>query len=97
MSSKVPCMASVKISEPATNATPRMMAKALSRSRSLRATRLRQVTLSTAQAPAGRAGPVAGVAGWAASAAIRSSTRSAVGSCISSTTLPSARNTTRSV
>ena len=51
MSSKAPPIASVKISEPATNATPSTIANALRSSRSLRATRLRQVTLSIAQAP----------------------------------------------
>src|SRR5688500_3041259 len=46
MSSNAPPIASVKISEPATNATPSTIANALSSRRTLRATRLRQVTLN---------------------------------------------------
>src|SRR4051794_14963087 len=63
MLSKAPLIASVKISDPATKATPRTIAKALSSSRSLRATRLRHVTLSIGSGSAARAGARSSVAG----------------------------------
>src|SRR3954452_11912263 len=62
MPSKAPLMASVKISDPATKATPRTIANALSSNRSLRATRLRQVTLSIGSGSGARPGSGAGVA-----------------------------------
>ena len=47
MSSNAPPIASVKMNEPDTNATPSTIANALSASRTLRANTLRQVILST--------------------------------------------------
>src|SRR4051794_40204708 len=51
MPSKAPPIASVNTNDPATNATPRTIAKALSANRSFRAKRLRQVSFSTVDLP----------------------------------------------
>src|SRR6478735_5136426 len=58
--SNLPAMGLVKTIEPATNATPRTIAKAESSRRSLRAKRLRQVTRHTSVALAGRGGLAGG-------------------------------------
>ncbi len=80
-SSNVFWIVSVSTSVPAMNATPSITASAVAMSRNLCATRLRSVVRSIGQSP---------------NFFIRSRTRSAVGCCISSTILPSARKTMRS-
>ena len=52
MSSNAPPIASVKMNEPATKATPMTIARPESRSLIFRAIRLRQVTLTIPQTPA---------------------------------------------
>ena len=79
---KILLMVSVSMSVPAVNATPMITAMAVVTSRRFRASRLcRTILIMSAHSPKRR---------------IRSSTRSAVGWRISSTTRPSARNTMRS-
>ena len=72
---------SLRIIVPERNETPSITASAVSAKRSLWAKRPFSVSLNT---------------GYSPKFLSRSSTRSAVGSSISSTILPSARNTTRS-
>ena len=75
-------MVSVSTSVPAVNATPRITARAVVTSRSFRASRLCRTILN--------------ISAHSPKRFSRSSTRSAVGSRISSTIRPSARNTMRS-
>ena len=95
IASKERLRVSVKIREPATKATPSTIAKVLISRRSLRPSRLFQAALNISAAAAVR--PGARRAARASMRVIRSSTVSRSGSRSSSTTLPSARNTTRSV
>lgn len=96
MLSNVRCRVSVKTKEPVTNAVPSTTDRTVSSSRTLWAARLRRATLRMGFALMIGSPYFAVGTATASNCFIRSSTESAVGSRISSTMRPSARNTTRS-